>query len=193
MVPIWLKNNIHIYIYGLSTATHASKLEPFCFREHFSRYIKWPLFIVRSFLVVSKNHEVTFFIVTSGKLIPMMIQNVTLYRSGPGTWYIGHFIELHKHNKITSLYTIVSSVELVPDILYYIITVGICHIEPGWSLANSLSDVDYLLTHWVEWCIFASIIKPLLVQINNIPALVETMAWCESGNKPLSQPMLEYC
>ena len=28
------------------------------------------------------------------------------------------------------------------------------------------------------------------VQINNIPALVQIMAWCRSGNKPLSEPMM---
>ena len=29
-----------------------------------------------------------------------------------------------------------------------------------------------------------------LGQINNIPALVQIMAWCRSGNKPLSEPMM---
>ena len=28
------------------------------------------------------------------------------------------------------------------------------------------------------------------VQINNIPTLVQIMAWCRSGNKPLSEPMM---
>ena len=27
-------------------------------------------------------------------------------------------------------------------------------------------------------------------QINNIPALVQIMAWCQPGNKPLSEPMM---
>ena len=26
--------------------------------------------------------------------------------------------------------------------------------------------------------------------INNIPALVQIIAWCSSGNKPLSEPMM---
>ena len=28
------------------------------------------------------------------------------------------------------------------------------------------------------------------VQINNIPALVQILAWCRSGDKPLSEPMM---
>ena len=28
--------------------------------------------------------------------------------------------------------------------------------------------------------------------INNILALVQTMAWCRPGNKPLSEPMMPY-
>ena len=28
------------------------------------------------------------------------------------------------------------------------------------------------------------------VQINNIPALVQIMAWCQPGDKPLSEPMM---
>ena len=28
------------------------------------------------------------------------------------------------------------------------------------------------------------------VQLNNIPALVQTMAWCPPGNKPLSEPLM---
>ena len=28
------------------------------------------------------------------------------------------------------------------------------------------------------------------VKINNIPALVQIMAWCRSGDKPLSEPMM---
>ena len=27
--------------------------------------------------------------------------------------------------------------------------------------------------------------------INNIPALVQIMAWCRSGDKPLSEPMMD--
>ena len=28
------------------------------------------------------------------------------------------------------------------------------------------------------------------VQINNIPSLARIMAWCQPGNKPLSEPMM---
>ena len=28
------------------------------------------------------------------------------------------------------------------------------------------------------------------VRINNIPVLVQTMAWCRPGNKPLSEPLM---
>ena len=31
------------------------------------------------------------------------------------------------------------------------------------------------------------------VWVNNIPALVQIMAWCRSGNKPLSEPMMAWC
>ena len=46
--------------------------------------------------------------------------------------------------------------------------------------------------HFLEWkCMnFTLKISLMFVRINNVPALVQIMAWHQSGNKPLSRPMM---
>ena len=46
--------------------------------------------------------------------------------------------------------------------------------------------------HWSLFLRFQLTILKFIpqVSINNIPALVQIMAWCRSGNKPLSEPMM---
>ena len=43
-----------------------------------------------------------------------------------------------------------------------------------------------------NWCISMKISLKFVPQglVNNIPALVQIMAWCRSGDKPLSEPMM---
>ena len=46
--------------------------------------------------------------------------------------------------------------------------------------------------HFLEWKIPIKISLKFVPQgpFNNIPALVQVMAWCRPGNKPLSEPMM---
>ena len=45
--------------------------------------------------------------------------------------------------------------------------------------------------HFLEWISIKITLKFVPnCPINNIPSLVQIMAWCRSGNKPLSEPMM---
>ena len=88
---------------------------------------------------------------------------------------------------------------------------------PRWHCkGNELMEISHIQNEWVNTlrtrrnsrnfpddifkCIFLSekVWIPIKISlkfvpggpINNIPALVQIMAWCRQGNKPLSQPMM---
>ena len=55
-----------------------------------------------------------------------------------------------------------------------------------WETALLCNNVSY----WLGTSLESALIWCHKGPINNIPALVQIMAWCRSGNKPLSEPML---
>ena len=50
------------------------------------------------------------------------------------------------------------------------------------------SDSLKIYVNWIQTKISLKIVPK--GQINNIPALLQIMAWCQSGNKPLSETMM---
>ena len=61
--------------------------------------------------------------------------------------------------------------------------------DPGWcELSNP--NFNIFLNDNVSILFKLSLIFVPKGPTNNIPALVQIMAWCRSGNKPLSEPML---
>ena len=66
----------------------------------------------------------------------------------------------------------------------------------GWNKMAAISQTTFSNAFsWNENVWIAINISPKFVhkgQINNIPALVQIMAWRRSGDKPLSEPMMAY-
>ena len=66
-----------------------------------------------------------------------------------------------------------------------------------WDGNLSALLIIYTLTHWgrdshKNFCILIKISLKIVPKAptNNIPALVQIMAWCQSGDKPLSESMM---
>ena len=57
---------------------------------------------------------------------------------------------------------------------------------------NKMQMYSYVsLTHWGR--VTHICVGKLTIIINKIPALVQIMAWRRPGDKPLSEPVLEFC
>ena len=67
-----------------------------------------------------------------------------------------------------------------------------CHCL-SWDKVATISR-RFFQMHFIEWkCMNSNKISVKFVPkgpFNNIPALVQKMAWCRQGNKPLSEPLM---
>ena len=71
---------------------------------------------------------------------------------------------------------------------------GLNSSPPGQNGRHFVDDVSKCICTNEKFCILNRLSLKLVPKglINNIPALVEVMAWCRSGDKLLSESMLTY-